>query len=83
MIWLFVFLLFLSGIAIQLSQVIRLLLDPENMALTANVSFTERPNLWHFNCFFIMKICDKGLLNIVNNDDVSTLAQHRCQISKL
>jgi hypothetical protein len=27
-----------SGIAIQLSQVIRLLLDPENMALTANVS---------------------------------------------
>ena len=26
------------GIAIQLSQVIRLLLDPENMALTANVS---------------------------------------------
>lgn len=30
--------IFFSGIAIQLSQVIRLLLDPENMALTANVS---------------------------------------------
>lgn len=32
------FIYFFSGIAIQLSQVIRLLLDPENMALTANVS---------------------------------------------
>ncbi|XP_028395972.1 serine/threonine-protein phosphatase 4 regulatory subunit 3-like isoform X2 [Dendronephthya gigantea] len=43
-----------SGIAIQLSQVIRLLLDPENMALTANMEKTEFLSYFYKHCMHIL-----------------------------